>query len=495
MADAATALAPPQQGAPDPLAAMKLANTNINQLLSGEKTTTDKYEQATSDIDRDTAASDAVSDRQMAGVTVPTLPADAGKPFTPPAPTDPKQVWASAAMVLAGLGSLLTRQPLTTAMNAAAGAIQAFHKGDQEAANAALQQWKSAQDTYLKIANFQEAATHDLVQQMRDLRDAHDKESEAKKRDLTTEYKARMASFQNQIVAQFRSSDEVLHYSEAMAINNTRLEESSNKVMQANAIGQGLAAFKKAHPNATPDEILTETGRLQNLIGHQWTDQEVDQHVEEFKKRAQSSVPGKNYDAAASNVGPILNMDPNQPVTPKSIIDQVAGMEKYVQQLNGNRAMRGFQLKLLQQDEGLLNTLRIKAQQIGGSGMLSPDMMSEMKKVAADLSHVAALQYADYITSGQYEKWKVHLDPTLFVPDNYHPNEDPEAESYPSPFADDDATRRNVEFLKSHPTRENWLFFDDHYGQGSAALVMEPATASDASADAAPVDGSPPSGT
>ena len=478
MADgsASAALNPtqPAQGAPDPLAVLRATTQKVRGLEAQETEATDKYETTSADIDRDTSAADAVYDRKMAGVQVPTLSPDVGKPFTPPAPTDPKQVWASAAMVFAGLGSLLTRQPMTTAMNAAAGAMQAFQKGDQAAANAALQQWKSAQDTALKIADFEEKSTHDLVEQMRDLRDAHDKESEVKKRDLTVEYKARMASFQNLVAAQFKSADEVVHYADAMAINNQKLAVSSTKVMQANTIGQGIAAYKASHPNASPDDILTETGRLMNLTGHQWTDQETDQHVEEFKKRAAGSMAGKNYDAAMANVPMILDYDVNRPPDAKTVILQAAALDKSVQNLNGNRAMRGFQLQLMRQDMGLLNHLHVLANQVQGGGPVTKEMIEAMQDVARVSSHIATLQYGDYITSGQYEKWKVHLDPTLFTPDDWHPDQDPLAEPHPSPLADDDETAKHREFLKSHNTRENWLNFDDVYGQGSAALVMEP---------------------
>jgi hypothetical protein len=58
--------------------------------------------------------------------------------------TDPLKMWGSAAMIIASLASLKTRQPLTTAMNAAASVMQGYAKGDKEATERAFQTWKVA---------------------------------------------------------------------------------------------------------------------------------------------------------------------------------------------------------------------------------------------------------------------------------------------------------------------------------------------------------------
>ena len=67
--------------------------------------------------------------------------------------TDPKQVWGSAAMMLALVGSLMTRRPLVTAMNAAAGVLKSTREGDQEAMDAAYQTYKISSENALKIHN------------------------------------------------------------------------------------------------------------------------------------------------------------------------------------------------------------------------------------------------------------------------------------------------------------------------------------------------------
>ena len=77
--------------------------------------------------------------------------------------TDPASVWGSVAMVAAGLGSLLTRGHLTTALNAAAGVVKGYRQGDQEAANSAFQTWKTSNENALKMANYEREMYNSLL--------------------------------------------------------------------------------------------------------------------------------------------------------------------------------------------------------------------------------------------------------------------------------------------------------------------------------------------
>lgn len=83
-------------------------------------------------------------------------------------PTDPKQIWGSAAMMLSILGGFLTRQPLTTALNAAAGVFKAYRKKDQAAADQAFQTWKAASENAVKMAEFQQKQLEDAREQYKD---------------------------------------------------------------------------------------------------------------------------------------------------------------------------------------------------------------------------------------------------------------------------------------------------------------------------------------
>lgn len=84
----------------------------------------------------------------MAGVRPPLLPALPQYQNIPQAPrqdfADPIKAFQNPAVVLATLGSLLTRSPLTTAMNAGGAAMEAFHKGDMQTAELKRKEWDDA---------------------------------------------------------------------------------------------------------------------------------------------------------------------------------------------------------------------------------------------------------------------------------------------------------------------------------------------------------------
>jgi len=75
----------------------------------------------------------------------------------PPAqPEDnPTARFGSAASVLAIFGSLLTRAPLTSALNASASAMNAIKKNDWDTYNASYQTWKTQTDNAMKLHQMQ----------------------------------------------------------------------------------------------------------------------------------------------------------------------------------------------------------------------------------------------------------------------------------------------------------------------------------------------------
>lgn len=76
----------------------------------------------------------------------------------------PQEAWGSVAMGLAMLGSAFTRQPLTHALNAAAGVMNAYHKADADAYKTAVQHWKDTSDYALKMADYQRDAYKDAIE-------------------------------------------------------------------------------------------------------------------------------------------------------------------------------------------------------------------------------------------------------------------------------------------------------------------------------------------
>lgn len=75
----------------------------------------------------------------------PVIPQLGGMPRAPDqSPRDPKQVFQQNSTILAMLGSLFTRKPLVTAMNAAAAAMKGYAEGDKDAAERAHKTWKDS---------------------------------------------------------------------------------------------------------------------------------------------------------------------------------------------------------------------------------------------------------------------------------------------------------------------------------------------------------------
>ena len=77
------------------------------------------------------------------------------KPFQPPQQTPMVKQWGSAAMIFAALGSLFTRQPLTTALNAMAGVMKAYREGDQKNLDNSMEIWKANSEQAIKLADFE----------------------------------------------------------------------------------------------------------------------------------------------------------------------------------------------------------------------------------------------------------------------------------------------------------------------------------------------------
>jgi len=69
--------------------------------------------------------------------------------------SDPLKLWSSPAMMVAMFGSMLTRTPMTSAMNAAASAINAFKKNDLDNYNIQYKKWQAETANAEKMFNHQ----------------------------------------------------------------------------------------------------------------------------------------------------------------------------------------------------------------------------------------------------------------------------------------------------------------------------------------------------
>jgi hypothetical protein len=123
------------------------------------------------------------------------------KPVPPPTvqTTNPREIWASAAMSLAAISGFFTRQHLTTALNSAAQVFKAYREGDQQAANQAYESWKIASQNAQEMAKFE-------YEQLRDARLEHKDDDNA----YLASVKAIAAETHNQALEQAANTHNVL---------------------------------------------------------------------------------------------------------------------------------------------------------------------------------------------------------------------------------------------------------------------------------------------
>jgi hypothetical protein len=102
--------------------------------------------------------------QQTADEPMPDPPPDQFMP-PPPAqqPYNPIHAWGSTAMFLAGIGSLLTRTPLTTALNAAGGVLNAYKQQNAQAAAESFGVWKAQTANALNMQKYEFAKYKDAI--------------------------------------------------------------------------------------------------------------------------------------------------------------------------------------------------------------------------------------------------------------------------------------------------------------------------------------------
>jgi hypothetical protein len=114
------------------------------------------YDQQSSDIEKAIGETEQRTSERVAA-DQPNVQIPQFKEVPPPQVynTPPEQQWGSMAMLIAGLGGLLTRGHATTALNAAANVVKGFHQHDQELTNQAFESWKIANDNMTKAMNYE----------------------------------------------------------------------------------------------------------------------------------------------------------------------------------------------------------------------------------------------------------------------------------------------------------------------------------------------------
>ena len=241
---------------------------------------------------------------------------DAIKPNAPPEmgeipkmqdyKTDPMQTFGSFGMMLATLGSLMTRRPITSALNAGAEVMKAQNKGDLAAYNDAMEKWKVHADNAWKMADWEHTQTKDLYEKLKD-----------KQGDLKAEMGVLAASTENPTLKYQTEAANLKEHLVNTAKANVELKKAIKEQNDYDAIQKGniddyLQTHKKPDgslmdvkeiPPKDQGEIIKQT-RSDWALSKKGSDTASTAKYEAWKERP-SSI--KDADAYASGA-PIANI-------------------------------------------------------------------------------------------------------------------------------------------------------------------------------------------
>lgn len=348
-------------------------------------------------------------------------------PIPPPTvkSTDPKQAWGSSAMWLAGLASLMTRTPLTTAMNSAAAVLTAYHKGDQEAANQAYQSWKVASDNAIKAFDFEQSAYKEALgdlehrtefkERQSDSQAAADRrqsssESAAAERARVAQLNAVGKSLQDTFMAQVKTTEDAQRMLEERQRHADSMAENGLKLTEQHMVMSAMTEWDKAHPGADPMARAHQFSTLMyDLSPTAAKDKaKLDEHLDAVyndpaKRQAllksyEASIPGKQYENAKSAYGQIesLASDPdihNNPAKQLGLVDKLIFMETG----SIRPALAQYQ-KILGAQTGK-DMFDMAMGRVAHHPIIGSDQIKNIASAATDLNHAATEAYQGYVTA------------------------------------------------------------------------------------------------
>jgi hypothetical protein len=181
--------------------------------------------------------------------------------WTAPPQTSPLEAFGSSAGVLASLGGLLTRRPLTASLNAAAGVLDAYKRKDAAAAQTAFDEWKINTENAVKLAHFELDAYRAALSKI----DTDRAGTYAEVRNLTAVFQNHTA---NQILVT-QGLDGIAKYENDMRVHADKIPEQQLKILEYKTMKDELDARdadKAARANtANPmsnEEFVNTTNRI-----------------------------------------------------------------------------------------------------------------------------------------------------------------------------------------------------------------------------------------
>lgn len=170
---------------------------------------------------------------------------------------NPIRGWGSAALIFAGLASLLTRTPATTAMNAAAAAVNAYNKNDQAAVDYNYKVWEASTKNAIEMHNYQMDVYKAILGGIQGQQEIATKEYDIDKTTAIAQINATAHAFNDDTMLKAAASGDIGQVQEILnkrQLTADKVSEASVKVAEmkqftdANRAMQETPEYKNADP-------------------------------------------------------------------------------------------------------------------------------------------------------------------------------------------------------------------------------------------------------
>ena len=184
-------------------------------------------------------------------------------PKPEPKHTSPLEMFGSYAMMFAALGGLLSRNHLTTSLNAMSAAINGYKQKDKDATDEAMKQWEAESKNALNLINFQNRAYEQALGNIRHSEDLELRRGTEAERVAKSKMDALQAAFSDPAMAEASKSG--LH---AMVDLQKKREDMANRLAEEKIkVSRGYAGMQAAEEYNASDEYAAATPmeRLEKL--------------------------------------------------------------------------------------------------------------------------------------------------------------------------------------------------------------------------------------
>ena len=191
------------------------------------------------------------------------------KPFQPPQQTPMAAQWGSAAMIFAALGSLFTRRPLTTALNAMAGVMKAYREGDQKNLDNSMEIWKANSEQAMKLADFEMQAYRTALEGIHTQIDLKKEITETQMNEAVAKLMATGAAFNDDTAMNVAMSSGVPGFIDLVQKRidaRAKYAEASGKIQENYAMDRAIKEFLASPEakNMTQQQIADQIKLIRN---------------------------------------------------------------------------------------------------------------------------------------------------------------------------------------------------------------------------------------